>query len=68
MKEKATAMAKSQAMRSFFAIGVLEQFEDTLNMFETILPNFYFGVSQIWKSDCKYLLGLCCGKIQEFEL
>lgn len=51
MKEKATAMAKSQAMRSFFAIGVLEQFEDSLKMFETILPNFYFGVSQIWKSD-----------------
>lgn len=51
MKEKATVMAKSQAMRSFFAIGVLEQFEDTLKMFETILPNFYFGVSQIWKSD-----------------
>ena len=54
MKEKATIMAKNQAMKVFFAIGVLEQFEDTLNLFEKILPDFYFGVSQIWKSDCEY--------------
>lgn len=46
-------MAKNQAMKVFFAIGVLEQFEDTLNLFEKILPDFYFGVSQIWKSDCE---------------
>ena len=27
MKEKATAMAKVQALRTFFVIGILEQFE-----------------------------------------
>jgi len=51
MKEKATTMAKIQAMRTFFVIGVLEQFEDTLRLFETVLPTYYAGVSQIWKSD-----------------
>ena len=52
--EKATTMAKIQAMRTFFVIGVLEQFEDTLKLFETVLPSYYSGVSNIWKSDSKY--------------
>jgi len=51
MMEKATTMAKIQAMRTFFVIGVLEQFEDTLKLFETVLPSYYSGVSNIWKSD-----------------
>ena len=53
MKEKATTMAKIQTLRTFFAIGILEQFEDTLKVFETILPNYFSGVLDIWKSDCK---------------
>lgn len=51
MKEKATTMAKIQAMRTFFVIGILEQFEDTLKVFETILPSYYSGVLDIWQSD-----------------
>ena len=53
MKEKATTMAKIQAMRTFFVIGILEQFEDTLKVFETILPSYYSGVLDIWQSDSK---------------
>ena len=56
MKEKATTMAKIQAMRTFFVIGILEQFEDTLKVFETILPSYYSGVLDIWQSDSKYFL------------
>ena len=56
MKEKATTMAKIQAMRTFFVIGILEQFEDTLALFEIMLPMFYKGATDAWKSDCKYLI------------
>ena len=55
MKEKATTMAKIQAMRTFFVIGILEQFEDTLKVFETILPSYYSGVLDIWQSDSKFI-------------
>ena len=58
MKEKATTMAKIQAMRTFFVIGILEQFEDTLKVFETILPSYYSGVLDIWQSDSKLIYSI----------
>lgn len=37
-----------------YVVGILEQFEDTLRMFETMLPDFYSGAMTAWRSDCKY--------------
>ena len=46
-------MAKVQVLRSFFMIGILEQFVDTLTIFQKMLPSYYNGVIDIWNSDCK---------------
>lgn len=53
LKEKANQMAKVQVLRSFFMIGILEQFVDTLTIFQKMLPSYYNGVIDIWNSDCK---------------
>lgn len=51
LKAKANEMAKSQVLRQFFMIGILEQFVDTLQIFQKMLPSYYSGVIDIWNSD-----------------
>ncbi|CAG5105830.1 Oidioi.mRNA.OKI2018_I69.chr1.g2491.t2.cds [Oikopleura dioica] len=51
LKEKAANLAKINVLRNFYAVGILEQFVDTLKTFEIILPNYYSGVLDIWNSS-----------------
>lgn len=51
LKAKASNLAKINVLRNFFAVGILEQFVDTLKTFEAILPNYYSGVLDIWNSQ-----------------
>ena len=55
-KAKVVDIAKRRVVNQYYVVGILEQFEDTLRMFETMLPDFYSGAMTAWKSDCKYML------------
>ena len=40
-KKKAAELAKSNIVNRFFVIGILEQFIDTLNLLDKVLPRYY---------------------------
>ena len=49
-KRLGVAHAKNRLLKDYHVIGVLEQFEDTLELFEHMMPEFYHGASKIYKS------------------
>ena len=51
MKQKASKRAKMNVLREFYVIGIMEQFEDTLEIFEHTLPRYFKGVTSIWKTQ-----------------
>merc|ERR1712043_138438 len=54
MKQRSNKRAKINVLRQFYVIGVMEQFEDTLEMFEHTLPRFFTGISSLWSTQGKY--------------
>jgi len=40
-KEKSLEMAKLNVEKNFYFIGILEEFMDSLRMFELVLPRIY---------------------------
>lgn len=50
-KSKVLDIAKRRVVHQYYVVGILEQFEDTLRMFETMLPDFYSGAMTAWRSD-----------------
>ena len=52
--QKAAEAAKRNVMKSYFVIGILEQFEDTLTLFETVMPKYFGGIKDVWKTDGNY--------------
>ena len=52
--KKAAESAKRNVLKSYFVIGILEQFEDTLTLFEKLMPKYFTGIKEIWKTDGKY--------------
>ena len=38
-------------MNDYFVVGILEQFDDSLNLFEKVLPNFFRGARQAEASE-----------------
>ena len=53
VKRQVLEIVKRRVVKDYFIIGILEQFEDSLTLFETMLPMFYKGAMDAWKSDCK---------------
>ena len=53
MKEKAVKRAKANVLREFYVIGIMEQFENTLELFEHTMPNFFSGVTKLWSTRGK---------------
>lgn len=51
MKQRSNKRAKINVLREFYVIGVMEQFEDTLEMFEQTLPRFFTGISSLWSTQ-----------------
>ena len=51
--KKAAEAAKINVIKSYFVIGILEQFEDTLTLFEKLMPKYFTGIKTIWKTDGK---------------
>jgi len=49
-RAKALELTRVNILREFHIIGVLEQFEETLQLFEHILPDYFDGAVNIWKS------------------
>lgn len=53
--ESTVRQAMEKAMhnveKNFFVVGVLEQFDDTLKLFETLLPVFFMGATEVYHSD-----------------
>ena len=52
--KKAAEAAKRNVIKSYFVIGILEQFEDTLTLFEKLMPKYFTGIKTIWKTDGEY--------------
>jgi len=56
-KDENTKQAMMKAMHNvehnFFAVGVLEQFDDTLKLFEKMLPRIFTGATEVYHSDSK---------------
>lgn len=42
--------------KNFFVVGVLEQFDDTLHLFEKMLPRFFTGATEVYHSDRKFIV------------
>lgn len=51
VKRQVLEIVKRRVVNDYFIVGILEQFEDTLQLFETMLPMFYKGAMDAWKSD-----------------
>ena len=50
-KKKIIEFTKHQILHEYFVVGVLEQFEDTLELFEFLMPKFYNGALDVWRSN-----------------
>lgn len=48
--QKAVTKAKQNLANFFFMVGILEQWDDTLHLFEKMMPFIFKDVFQIWKS------------------
>merc|ERR1712110_341366 len=42
---------KRRILEDYLVVGVLEQFEDTLELFEYMMPRYYSGVLDVWAAD-----------------
>lgn len=50
-KQEMLDHAKKQVVNSFYQIGILEQFEDTLTLFEQSVPSVFAGALTAFQSD-----------------
>ena len=48
-KDRAIEITKVNILKEFLLIGILEEFDDTIILFEELLPDFFRGGSEIWK-------------------
>merc|ERR1712228_1038228 len=49
-KSRMVERAKQRMLSDYFIIGVLEQFEDSLRVFEKLLPRYYRGALDVYQS------------------
>lgn len=49
-KSRMVERAKQRMLSDYFVIGVLEQFEDSLRVFEKLLPRYYRGALDVYQS------------------
>merc|ERR1712176_838221 len=50
-KRKASEIAKMNIAKNFFLVGILEQFIDTLHLFEKLMPNYYSRAVEALNGD-----------------
>ena len=49
--EKIVQNAKIMISTQYYIVGILEQFDDTLKIFEKLLPEYFKGVYDLYKND-----------------
>ena len=49
-REKAVELIRTNILTKFYLIGVLEDFDKMLTLFEKTLPEYFSGASEIWNS------------------
>ena len=49
--QRAVLLAKRNIAYRFHVVGILEQFEDTLQLFEKLLPTFYGGALDLYHTN-----------------
>jgi len=57
-KTRMLEKAKQRVLNDYFVIGVLEQFEDSLRVFEKLLPRYYRGALDVYHSKSKLSSGV----------
>ncbi|CAG5094363.1 Oidioi.mRNA.OKI2018_I69.XSR.g13488.t1.cds [Oikopleura dioica] len=50
-KAAAAEIAKKRILRDYFIVGILEQFEDTLSLFQKLLPQYFKGAREAARSE-----------------
>ena len=50
---KAAEIAKNNIINHYYAIGLMEDFQATLALFEKLLPDFFSGAQNAYQSQCK---------------
>ena len=48
---KAAELAKHNIINNYFAIGIVEQFDASLDLFEKLLPDFFAGAKAAYHSE-----------------
>ena len=64
-KTRMLEKAKQRVLNDYFVIGVLEQFEDSLRVFEKLLPRYYRGALDVYHSKSEFFImlgNLLCGQ------
>jgi len=49
--QRAVLISKRNVATRFYMVGILEQFDDTLKLFEKMLPKYYGGAYNIYNTD-----------------
>ena len=62
-KQKSLTIARERVVRDYFFVGILERFEDTLHILETLLPRYFQGSVEIWKSDRELIVAAIQSKV-----
>lgn len=57
-KMLAVELTKHRVLREYYIVGLLEEFETTLFLFERVLPLYFQGSREVYASDGKYLIRL----------
>lgn len=52
-KAQAVEYTKNIVLHEYFAIGILEDFKETLQLFEKLMPKIFTGVSNLYESDAQ---------------
>ena len=53
-KRRALQLAKKRLVEDFYVVGILEQFNDTLRIFERLMPQWFDYSFEALSTDCKY--------------
>ena len=59
-KSKMVEIAKKRMLDDYFVVGVLEQFEDSLSVFEKLLPRYYRGALEVYESKSRKPFNQTC--------
>ena len=51
---RATEISKNNILKNYYCVGVLEQFDATLKLFEKMLPSVFQGATEEYHGECEF--------------